>query len=81
MIRILIAVFCGERWERRETKLTRCKSNLLQRIGSRIALLNMSAEAGSTTLLNGAHHATLLWQQRMHEAKGVTVLAEDIGHL
>ena len=27
MIRILIAVFCGERWERRETKLTRCNSN------------------------------------------------------
>jgi hypothetical protein len=50
-------------------------------VATRITLFDMSAQAGSTTLLNGAHHATLLWQQRMHEAKGVTVLAEDIGHL
>jgi hypothetical protein len=33
-IRNRIVVFCGERWKRRETKLTHCKSNLLQRIGS-----------------------------------------------
>jgi hypothetical protein len=50
-------------------------------VATRIALLNMSAQAGSTTLLNGTHHATLLWQQRVHESKVVTVLAEDIGHL
>lgn len=50
-------------------------------VATRIALLNMSAQAGSTTLLNGAHHATLLWRQRMRESKVVTVLAEDIGHL
>jgi len=27
-------VFCGERWKRRETKPTQCKSNRSQRIGS-----------------------------------------------
>ncbi len=58
---------------------TRVVSDAL--VATRITLLNMSAQAGGPTLLNGAHHATLLWQQLMRESKVVTVLAEDVGHL
>jgi hypothetical protein len=50
-------------------------------VATRIALFNMSAQGCGTTLLNGAHHATLLWQQRVLESEIVTVLAEDVGHL
>jgi len=50
-------------------------------VATRITLLNMSAQAGSTTLFNSARHATLLWRQLMRESEVVTVLAEDIGHL
>jgi hypothetical protein len=50
-------------------------------VAARIALLNMSAQGCGPTALNGAHHATLLWQQRVCESEIVTVQAEDIGHL
>src|ERR1051326_1025944 len=61
------------------TIATRVVSDAL--VATRITLLNMSAQAGSTTLLNGAHHAPLLWRQRMRETKVIRVLAEDVGHL
>jgi hypothetical protein len=50
-------------------------------VATRIALLNMSAQACGPTLLNGTHHATLLWRQRVRESEVVPVLAEDVGHL
>jgi len=58
---------------------TRVVSDAL--VATRVALLNMSAQAGGPTTLNGAHHATLLWRQRVCESEIVTVLAEDVGHL
>jgi len=58
---------------------TRVVSDAL--VATRIALLNMSAQGCGSTALNGAHHATLLWRQRMREANVMPVLAEDIGHL
>jgi hypothetical protein len=58
---------------------TRVVSDAL--VATRIALLDMSAQAGGPTALNGAHHAPLLWQQRVRESEIVTVLAEDVGHL
>jgi hypothetical protein len=61
------------------TIATRVVSDAL--MATRIALLNMSAQGCGATALNRAHHATLLWRQRMRESKVVPVLAEDIGHL
>jgi hypothetical protein len=58
---------------------TRVVSNALVATG--IALLNMSAQTGGATALDGAHHAPLLWQQRVCESEVVPVLAEDVGHL
>jgi hypothetical protein len=56
---------------------TRVVSNAL--VATRITLLNMSAQAGGATALDGAHHAPLLWRQRVRESEAV--LAEDVGHL
>jgi hypothetical protein len=50
-------------------------------VATRITLLNMSAQAGGATALDGAHHAPLLWRQRVRESEVVPVLAEDVGHL
>jgi hypothetical protein len=50
-------------------------------VATRVALLNMSTQTGGPTALDGAHHAPLLWQQRVRESKVVPVLAEDVGHL
>src|SRR5215216_6628022 len=61
------------------TIATRIVSDALVATG--IALLNMSAQGCGPTTLKGAHHAPLLWQQRVLESEVVTVLAEDIGHL
>src|SRR5689334_10876430 len=58
---------------------TRVVSDTL--VATRITLLNMSAESGGPTALNSAHHAPLLWRQRMRESKVMPVLAEDVGHL
>jgi hypothetical protein len=58
---------------------TRVVSDAL--VATRIALLNMSAQTGGPTLHDGAHHAPLLWRQRVREAKVVTVLTENVGHL
>jgi len=61
------------------TITTRVVSDAL--VATRITLLNMSAQGGGPTALDRAHHATLLWRQRMRESEVVPVLAEDIGHL
>jgi hypothetical protein len=58
---------------------TRVVSDAL--VATRIALLNMSTQAGSPTALDGAHYAPLLWRQRVRESEVVPVLAEDVGHL
>jgi len=61
------------------TIATRVVSDTL--LPTRIALLNMSAEGCGPATLNSAHHAPLLWQQRMRESKVRPVLTEDVGHL
>jgi len=61
------------------TIATRVISDTL--VATRITLLNMSAQGGGPTALNSAHHAPLLWQQRLREGEVVPVLAEDVGHL
>ena len=58
---------------------TRVVSDALVATG--IALLNMSAQGCGSTALDRAHHAPLLWRQRMREAEVVPVLAEDVDHL
>jgi hypothetical protein len=61
------------------TIATRVVSDTL--VATRITLLNMSAQGGSPTALDRAHHAPLLWRQLMRELEVVPVLAENIGHL
>jgi hypothetical protein len=58
---------------------TRVVSDAL--VATRIALLNMSAQGCGPTTLDGAHHTTLLWRQRVCESEVVAVLAKDVGHL
>jgi hypothetical protein len=40
----------------------------------------MTTEGTGTALFNRAHHALLLWRQRMRGAKCGSMLAEDVGH-
>src|SRR5438067_2324696 len=43
--------------------------------------VEMTAEHAGAARFNSAHHAPLLWRQRMRGAKRGPMLAADVGHL